>query len=102
MICFIVLFTLKTRSEENIAYVQQCIMQLEESINVLKSMEIGTNLHLTNRSSDIVAIFNFETIEDLHLFEDDAEHIRIVELIKPFVAEIKTVIYKKITNKDHI
>ena len=41
-------------------------------------------------------------MEDLHLFEDDAEHIRIVELIKPFVAEIKTVIYKKITNKDHI
>lgn len=100
MMCFVVLFTLKAHAKENVAHIQQHIMRLEGKIDVLKSIEVGTNLRYTDRSSDIVAIFNFETIEDLHLFEHDAEHVRIVELIKPFVAEIKTVIYEKITPKD--
>ena len=97
MIRFIVLFKLVDHSSENVALIREHIMNLEGKIDVLKQMEVGSNLLYGERSFDLSATFDFDSIEALHRFEHDPLHVKIVGLIKPSVADIKTVIYE---NKD--
>lgn len=95
MIRFVVFFKLVDRSNENIALIKQHIMRLEGKMSVLQHMEVGHNLLSSQRSFDIAALFDFETMEALHLFEHDPMHVNVVELIKPAVADIKTVVYER-------
>lgn len=95
MIRFVVIFKLVDNSEKNVALIQQHIMGLEGKMPVIKHMEVGSNILLGKRAFDLAALFDFETMEDVHLFEHDPIHMQVVELIKPAVAELKTVVYEK-------
>ena len=95
MIRFIVVFKLVDNSEQNVALIKQHIMSLEGKMPVIKHMEVGGNLLLGERAFDLAALFDFERIEDVHMFEHDPIHLEVVQRIKPAVAELKTVVYQQ-------
>lgn len=94
MIRFIVVFKLVDNSEQNVALIKQHIMSLEGKMPVIKHMEVGGNLLLGERAFDLAALFDFDTMEDVHVFEHDPIHVEVVERIKPAVAELNTVVYQ--------
>lgn len=95
MIRFIVVFKLVDNSEQNVALIKQHIMSLKGKMPVIKHMEVGGNLLLGERAFDLAALFDFESIEDVHMFEHDPIHLEVVQRIKPAVAELKTVVYQQ-------
>ena len=94
MIRFIVVFKLVDNSEQNVALIKQHIMSLEGKMPVIKHMEVGNNLLLGERAFDLAALFDFDTMKDVHVFEHDPIHVEVVQRIKPAVTELKTVVYQ--------
>lgn len=85
MIRFIVLFKLLDHSEENVALIREHIMSLERKMSVLQHIEVGSNLLYGERSSDLAAIFDFNTMEDLHLFE---HHTRVFKRLDKLMGDL--------------
>jgi hypothetical protein len=77
----------------NIAKVQDKLEQLEEKIDVLKSMEVGINFNESERAMDLSLYSTFETQEDLQAYAVHPEHLKVVELIKEVTLESKVVDY---------
>lgn len=95
MIRFVVIFKLIDNSEQNVTLIKHHIMSLKEKMPIIKHMEVGSNLLLGERAFDLAALFDFDTMEDVHVFEQDPVHIEVVQRIKPAVAELKTVVYQQ-------
>jgi len=94
MVVHIVMFTFKEENKaRNIAKVQDKLEQLEEKIDVLKSMEVGINFNESERAMDLSLYSTFESEDDLKAYAIHPEHLKVVELIKEVTVESKVVDY---------
>ncbi|SFV50905.1 Stress responsive alpha-beta barrel domain protein Dabb [hydrothermal vent metagenome] len=94
MIVHIVMFKFKDENKAlNMARVQKKLEDLEESIDVLKSMEVGINFNESERAMDMSLYSTFESVSDLKIYQEHPEHQKVVELIKKVTVESKVVDY---------
>jgi len=94
MIVHIVMFKFKEENKaRNLAKVQDKLEQLENKIDVLRSMEVGINFTEADRAMDLSLYSTFESQEDLKAYAVHPEHLKVVELIKEVTLESKVVDY---------
>ena len=94
MIVHIVMFKFKDENKAlNMARVQKKLEDLEESIDVLKSMEVGINFNESERAMDMSLYSTFETQRDLKTYQEHPEHQKVVELIREVTEESRVVDY---------
>ncbi|NPA65747.1 MAG: Dabb family protein [Epsilonproteobacteria bacterium] len=94
MIVHIVMFKFKDEKKAlNMARVQKKLHDLEESIEVLKSMEVGINFNESDRAMDMSLYSTFDSAADLKIYQEHPEHLKVVELIREVTVESKVVDY---------
>lgn len=94
MVVHIVMFKFKEENKKvNIAKVKDKLENLEKSIDVLKSIEVGINFNESERAMDLSLYSTFDTEEDLKTYATHEEHLKVVSLIKEVTLESKVVDY---------
>ena len=94
MIVHIVMFKFKEQNKAlNMARVQKKLEDLEESIDVLKSMEVGINFNESERAMDMSLYSTFDTQRDLKTYQEHPAHQKVVELIREVTEESRVVDY---------
>jgi len=94
MIVHIVMFKFKEENKAlNMARVQKKLEDLEDSIEVLKSMEVGINFNESERAMDMSLYSTFESTRDLKTYQEHPAHQKVVELIREVTVESKVVDY---------
>ena len=94
MIVHIVMFKFKEENKAlNMAKVRKKLEDLEESIDVLKSMEVGINFNESERAMDMSLYSTFESANDLKSYQEHPAHQKVVELIRDVTVESKVVDY---------
>lgn len=79
MITHIVLFKLKDRSPESVARTAAVLRDMEGKIEVLRHIEVGTDVLHTERSYDIGLITKFDSLEDLNTYQVHPVHKKVIE-----------------------
>jgi hypothetical protein len=94
MVVHIVMFKFKDENKaRNIAKVQDKLQELENKIDVLKSIEVGINFSEEARAMDLSLYSTFENEADLQSYALHPEHLKVVDLIKDVTLESKVVDY---------
>ncbi|HIP14155.1 MAG TPA: Dabb family protein [Sulfurimonas autotrophica] len=94
MVVHIVMFQFKDENKAlNIAKVKAKLKSLEQSIDVLKTIEVGINFNESDRAMDLSLYSTFENEEDLKKYATHEEHLKVVALIKEVTLESKVVDY---------
>ncbi|RCW45581.1 Dabb family protein [Paenibacillus prosopidis] len=79
MITHIVCFKLKDNSAESVARTAQVLRDMEDKIEELKSIEVGTDILHSERSYDIALITKFESMEALEAYQVHPVHKKVIE-----------------------
>jgi len=66
-------FTEEKSREENIAYIKSQLESLPNIIKEIKFIEVGTNIN-SDTSYDAVLYSEFETLEDLEIYQNHPAH----------------------------
>ena len=94
MIVHIVMFKFQEQNKDkNLKIVEEKLNALVQSIDELKSMEVGINFTESERAFDLSLYSTFENKEDLQAYAVHSEHLKVVELIKSVTLESKVVDY---------
>lgn len=92
MIQHILFFTFKEEAmgmkrEELIVEAKKRLEALEETVSCIKKMVVGVNFNPSQFSYDISLYTEFETKEDLQIYQDDKDHIKVKEFMGEVVAK---------------
>ena len=79
MITHIVLFKLKDRSPESVARTSAVLRDMEGKIDVLRHLEVGTDVLHSERSYDIALYTKFDSMEDLNAYQVHPVHKLVIE-----------------------
>lgn len=79
MITHIVLFKLKDRSPESVARTAAVLRDMEGKIDVLRHLEVGTDVLHSERSYDIALYTKFDSMEDLNAYQVHPVHKLVIE-----------------------
>ena len=79
MITHIVLFKLKDRSQESVARTAAVLRDMEGKIDVLRHLEVGTDVLHSERSYDIALYTKFDSMEDLNAYQVHPVHKLVIE-----------------------
>ena len=94
MIVHIVMFKFKEENKIfNIELVEQKLNDLVQTIDELKSIEVGVDFNQSERAFDLSLYSTFDSKEDLKTYAVHPEHLKVVELIKSVTSESKVVDY---------
>lgn len=94
MVKHIVLFEFKDENKnKNIQKVKESLESLKDKIEVLQDIEVGINFDKTQRAMDMSIYASFNSKEDLIIYANDKEHLKVVEFIKSVTISSKVVDY---------
>ncbi|MFC5529887.1 Dabb family protein [Cohnella yongneupensis] len=79
MITHIVLFKLKDRSPESIARTAAVLRDMEGKIDVLRHLEVGTDVLHSERSYDIALYTKFDSMDALQAYQVHPVHKLVIE-----------------------
>lgn len=79
MITHIVLFKLKDRSSDSIAATVKVLKDMEGQIDVLKHLEVGTDILHSERSYDIALVTKFDSMDALGEYQVHPVHKKVIE-----------------------
>ncbi|MGE5629149.1 MAG: Dabb family protein [Solirubrobacterales bacterium] len=87
MIKHIVMWRLKDFAEgkdkrENAIIIKAGLEDLKNKINQIRHIEVGININESEQAYDIVLYSEFDNIEDLNLYQNHPDHIRISEFVR--------------------
>lgn len=91
MIKHVVMYKLKDNSCANKKKLQEKFLSMKGKINVLKSIESGTDFLKIPRSFDVVLICTFETKEDMKIYDAHPVHLPVKEYVKSVVVKSHSV-----------
>ena len=80
----------KTKSE-NMAIVRDSLYALLPIIPEIKKMDIGMDISHTDMSMDLVLITEFESVEDMKIYANHPEHLKVSSYVRK-VIETRAVI----------
>ncbi|MBE6066772.1 MAG: Dabb family protein [Clostridium lundense] len=80
--------------EENAKIIKTDLENLQDKINEIKFIEVGINVNSLPQSYDIVLYSQFENMEDLNIYQNHPEHIKVGEFVKKVVNKRVVVDYE--------
>ncbi|MCR1934008.1 Dabb family protein [Clostridium tepidum] len=86
MIKHIVMWKLKEVAEgksklENANTIKMKLENLQQKIKEAKLIEVGININDSKQAYDVVLYSEFENLEDLNLYQNHPEHLKVGEFI---------------------
>lgn len=95
MVKHIVTFKIKDEDKkENLLKAKEIIEALKDKISEIIHIEVGIDFGLDANPSDFVIYSEFKTKEDLEIYANHPEHIKVVEFIKTIATERRVVDYE--------
>ena len=94
MVKHIVMFKLSEKTPENMERAVNSLRSLEGNIEVLKSIEIGTDFLESDRSYDIVLTAEFDNKEGLAIYGGHKNHLPVVKIMRSLCSKTAVVDYK--------
>lgn len=98
MVKHIVMWTVKATEQtrqENIQKMKIELMRLPELINEIKGYEIGVNSVDSAAAYDVVLISEFASWQDLDVYRNHAEHVKVAQFINGVRDKVAVVDYEK-------
>src|SRR5690554_1990624 len=86
MIKHIVMWKFKEVAENNdkisnIELAKEKLLSLEDTVEVIRTIEVGINIKNSEASFDLVLLSEFENQHDLAVYQNHAEHKKVAEFI---------------------
>ena len=94
MIKHIVMFKLKDGNKQNIEKVVNALKTLEGNIEPLRSLEIGVNFTVSERSYDIVLTTEFDSRDALDEYGPHPKHLPVVKIVRSLCSKSVVVDYE--------
>ena len=94
MVKHIVMFKLSEKNPENMERAVNSLRSLEGKIEVLKSIEVGTDFLESDRSYDIVLTAEFENKEGLEIYSGHENHLPVVKIMRSLCLNSAVVDYE--------
>lgn len=93
MIKHVVMFKLKDRASA--PQVREKLMELDGSMDVIRTWEVGINIGESSKPYDVVVYSAFDSLADVAYFRKHPAHVAVVEAIRPFIETSGTVDYEQ-------
>lgn len=84
-------FTEEKHKFENAQIIKRDLENLQNKINQVRYIEVGININKSEQAYDVVLYSEFDSIEDLSIYQNHPDHVRISNFISK-VREIRVVI----------
>ena len=94
MVKHIVMFKLTEKTSENMELATDSLRSLENKIETLKSIEIGTDFLESDRSYDIVLTAHFDNQEGLKTYSSHENHLPVVKIMRSLCSSSVVVDYE--------
>ena len=94
MVKHIVMFKLLEKNPKNMDRAVNSLRSLEGNIEVLKSIEVGTDFLESDRSYDIVLTAEFENREGLEIYGRHENHLPVVKIMRSLCSNSVVVDYE--------
>ena len=94
MVKHIVMFKLTEKTSQNMKHATDSLRSLENKIETLKSIEIGTDFLESDRSYDIVLTAHFENQEGLKTYSSHENHLPVVKIMRSLCSSSVVVDYE--------
>ncbi|KAL0218042.1 hypothetical protein RCL1_008890 [Eukaryota sp. TZLM3-RCL] len=94
MIKHVVMFKLKEGTEENKNKLRDVILSMQGKIEVLRHLEVGSNVVPSARAYDVVLVSHFDNLDDLQVYIKHPEHQKILPDILGLAENIAAVDYE--------
>ena len=94
MVKHIVMFKLTEKTYQNMELATDSLRSLENKIETLKSIEIGTDFLESDRSYDIVLTAHFENQEGLKTYSSHENHLPVVKIMRSLCSSSVVVDYE--------
>ena len=94
MVKHIVMFKLTEKTAQNMELATDSLRSLENKIETLKSIEIGTDFLESDRSYDIVLTTHFENQEGLKTYSSHENHLPVVKIMRSLCSSSVVVDYE--------
>ncbi len=73
--------------------VKQMLINLEETVETLKRMEVGININTRPAAFDVVLTADFDNEEGLNKYRVHPEHVKVLDFLKEVVEKTAVVDY---------
>ena len=94
MVKHIVMFKLTEKTSQNIELATDSLRSLENKIETLKFIEIGTDFLKSDRSYGIVLTAHFENPEGLKTYSSHENHLPVVKIMRSLCSSSVVVDYE--------
>ena len=94
MVKHIVMFKLTEKTSQNMELATDSLRSLENKIETLRSIEIGTDFLESDRSYDIVLTAHFENQEGLKTYSSHENHLPVVKIMRSLCSSSVVVDYE--------
>ena len=94
MVKHIVMFKLTEKTPQNMELAIDSLRSLENKIETLKFIEIGTDFLKSDRSYDIVLTAHFENQEGLKTYSSHENHLPVVKIMRSLCSSSVVVDYE--------
>ena len=94
MVKHIVMFKLTEKTSQNMELATNSLRSLENKIETLKSIEIGTDFLKSDRSYDIVLTAHFDNQEGLKTYSSHENHLPVVKIMRSLCSSSVVVDYE--------
>lgn len=86
MIKHIVMWKLKDFAEgkdkmENANIIKKNLENLQKEINQIRFIEVGIDINKSSQAYDVVLYSEFENMEDLNIYQNHPEHIKVSDFV---------------------
>lgn len=90
MIKHIVMWNIKDNIEgrtklDNAKLVKAKLEELKDLVEEVVSLEVGINIVQGEGAKDVVLNVGFASLEDLDIYQEHPNHLKIVKLVKPYL-----------------
>ena len=94
MVKHIVMFKLTEKTSQNMQLATDSLRSLENKIETLRSIEIGTDFLESDRSYDIVLTAHFDNQEGLKTYSSHENHLPVVKIMRSLCSSSVVVDYE--------
>lgn len=79
---------------ENAIIIKTGLENLQGKISGLKHIEVGINFNESEQAFDVVLYSEFESAEDLRVYQNHPEHLKVAEYIRKIIDDRNVVDYE--------
>lgn len=88
------LIKLKTRNEENVARAKEVLLSMKGKIDVLKGIQVETDIRNSESSYDFLLVTHFTSMADMEAYLIDPVHVKVSKYIGGVIEAGASVCYE--------